>query len=264
MTNDANVGFVQLYTATVTVSGSGISSVSFELSCKRILNPVTHPNAFIDYLNTLLPNDAATPILIAFDRGNLGETNLGSAGWSVVHDKVIIAGKYLILDLTNCTVGTASTITGIGGSPIVIPSSDDPNANSFNLIWNNQYIKGIILPSVLTSIGDNACNGCEHLTSVTIPAGVTSIGDNAFNGCSGLTSMVIPANVATIGENAFDGCSGLTSVTFAGNSCAIGDNAFPGASDNGGDGLKTAYNAANPKAGTYTRTAGADDWARQP
>ena len=52
--------------------------------------------------------------------------------------------------------------------------------------------------------------GCQ---STIIPSSVTSIGDEAFSYCSGLTSITIPNSVTSIGVLAFLGCKGLTSVT---------------------------------------------------
>ena len=49
---------------------------------------------------------------------------------------------------------------------------------------------GIVIPSSVTSIGDEAFRYCTLLKSITIPESITSIGDRAFYGCSNLTSVV--------------------------------------------------------------------------
>jgi hypothetical protein len=91
-----------------------------------------------------------------------------------------------------------------------------------------------------------------------IPNNVTSIGNNAFYNCTNLTSVTIPSSVTSIGGGAFDFCKILTSVTFATGSnipeANFGYSAFPEQYEgSGGNNLRTAYNAASPKAGTYTR-----------
>ena len=78
--------------------------------------------------------------------------------------------------------------------------------------FRNQAIRSYIIPSSVTSIGDDAFAGCTSLSSVVIPDGVTSIGDRAFEGCTALTSIVIPDSVTSIGDRAFYGCTSLSSV----------------------------------------------------
>ena len=92
---------------------------------------------------------------------------------------------------------------------------DNETITSFNEL---QYF------TKLTSIGDNAFDGCYNLTSVTIPKSVTSIGERAFYGC-GITSITIPESVTSIGERAFYGC-GITSITIPESVTSIGNYPF--------------------------------------
>ena len=74
-------------------------------------------------------------------------------------------------------------------------------------------ITSVTIGNSVTSVGDEAFNGCYNMTSVTIGNSVTSIGYRAFNYCTGLTSITIPNSVTSIGDQAFTGCTGLTSIT---------------------------------------------------
>lgn len=85
----------------------------------------------------------------------------------------------------------------------------------------NKVSGDIVLPAslsyggqiyTLTTIGGDAFNYCESLTSITMPNGVTSIGEGAFYGCENLTSIAIPASVVSIGKEAFADCISLTSM----------------------------------------------------
>ena len=120
---------------------------------------------------------------------------------------------------------------------IVIPESVNYNNVTYSVtsIGDNafngcSYLTSVTIGNSVTSIGDNAFNGCSYLTSVTIGNSVTSIGDNAFKGCSGLTSVTIPNSVTSIGVQSFNGCSKLTSITIPNSVISIGHNAFEGCS----------------------------------
>ncbi len=116
---------------------------------------------------------------------------------------------------------------------------------------NNTNITECIIPDGVTTIGNNAFNGCANLRSVTIPdsvtvigngafykcealqnliipEGVTEIGDRAFTWCSNLQSVTIPNRITEIGEGVFSGCKKLQSVTIPNSVTVIGDNAFSG------------------------------------
>ena len=72
-----------------------------------------------------------------------------------------------------------------------------------------------VIPNSVTSIGNQAFEGCAGLTSVSIPNSVTSIGGGAFSECTGLTSVTIPVSVTTIAGLAFYGCTNLTDILVA-------------------------------------------------
>ena len=120
---------------------------------------------------------------------------------------------------------------------VVIPESVEHEGTAYSVtsIGNNafQYCDGltsVTIPNSVTSIGDYVFYGCSGLTSVTIGNSVTSIGWGAFNRCSGLTSVTIPNSVKSIGDEAFYWCSGLTSVTIGNSVTSIGDYVFYGCS----------------------------------
>jgi hypothetical protein len=211
----------------------------------------------------------------------------GQIPWGTINTAVKSSGKYVLLDLSASTAAHDTTPNTIEGE--VSTSASD---NYINIIQNNTYIKGIILPNTLTIIGYYAFAICTSLTSVTIPEGVTSIGEGAFVDCTGLTSVIIPDSVTSIGDDAFADCTGLTSVTIPGSVKSIGDYAFyncsglttvsfgtgsnitkewnnnafstsnfisPSTSSSTGTSLWNAYNTGGP--GTYTLTDGT--WSKQ-
>lgn len=76
---------------------------------------------------------------------------------------------------------------------------------------NDTSLKGLVIGTSCTSIGDYAFNNCTSLTgSLVIPDSVTTIGFASIQLCSGLTSLIIGNNVTTIGSAAFYFCSNLT------------------------------------------------------
>jgi hypothetical protein len=113
----------------------------------------------------------------------------------------------------------------------------------------------------VTSIEENALEGCSSLTEINvdsgnanyssdggvlfdknkitlilcpkgksglynIPNGVESIGRDTFSGCSSLAGITISSSVASIGDYAFYGCSSLINVTIPNSVTSIGERAF--------------------------------------
>lgn len=61
----------------------------------------------------------------------------------------------------------------------------------------------------VTSIVEQAFDGCSAITEVTIPASVTSVGSDVFNGCSSLTQATIGDGLTEISMFMFTNCSAL-------------------------------------------------------
>ncbi len=80
----------------------------------------------------------------------------------------------------------------------------------------------------VTEIAESAFYGHSALEIITIPAGVTSIGNEAFNGCTALTKVIIGENsqLTTIGYAAFDYDSALQEITIPAGVTSLGDFAF--------------------------------------
>jgi hypothetical protein len=174
------------------------------------------------------------------------ETDICGDDWAGIDNAVRSAGKYVILDLSGCG---ASSYTAVYDGPFIKGESNPVPGTDFNIIWDNEYIKGIILPDTLVHLGNGALLYCRFLTSVTIPAGMKVIGATVFFCCERLQSITIPAGVTYIRNYAFY-YSGLTSVIFEGSAAVIeSDETFPE-----GAGLKAAYEAGG--AGAYTLSGG--------
>jgi len=121
----------------------------------------------------------------------------------------------------NITAGTVN-IFGGNSADFVIRAGTLEKYNGASTV--------VVIPSSVTSIGENAFSGCIGLTEITIPNSVIYIGERAFQGCSGLTEITIPSSVTSIGAAAFKNCSGLTEITILNGMTSIGESAFQGCS----------------------------------
>ncbi|MGN0748528.1 MAG: leucine-rich repeat protein [Christensenellales bacterium] len=163
-------------------------------------------------------------------------TALGDA----YEDKII--EQLSLSDISYTTYGTDLTITGvtatetsyaipsrfvIGKTTYTVKSLRGTASGGISAGIDTDVVK-VILPSTLTSIGNNAFYNCRSLTSITIPTSVTGIENSALSSCTGLTSITIPNSVTWIGDSAFSGCTGLTSITIPESVTIIRDSAFNG------------------------------------
>ena len=96
-------------------------------------------------------------------------------------------------------------------------------AGAFN--ENTTLQEVIMLEGSLTTITDQAFQGCTSLSNVRIPDGVTAIGENAFEHCA-FDAISLPNTLNTIGTNAFGYCENLKTITIPASVTYIGPSAF--------------------------------------
>ena len=91
--------------------------------------------------------------------------------------------------------------------------------------WNNG-VGALVFNDLVTTIGDNAFDGCSTITSITLPQNVTTLGTNAFKNCTSLQSINIPEMITSISNYAFSFCGSLQSITLPEGVTSIGNYAF--------------------------------------
>ena len=117
--------------------------------------------------------------------------------------------------------------------------------------FGNHYLKNVILPEGVESIGNTAFYAMLGLESVTIPSSLTTLGTDVFSGCVSLSDVVftnpgssqlnsipsgtfyltalktieLPESITTIGNGAFQDTK-IEEIVFPSNLETIGNNAF--------------------------------------
>ena len=175
----------------------------------------------------MLPSDGGLvhrAYTLPYTYSDIGETNISfttDAGASIsnVANKGLIAGsKVMINGQDNTSAVTNSTAGGLGEAlktadpskkKIVIGGTiNDADMSALStFIKSNSITDVVILADGVTSIGDNAFDGCSSLKSINLPEEVTSIGESAFYGCISLTNISLADGVTSIGDNAFAQCA---------------------------------------------------------
>lgn len=97
-----------------------------------------------------------------------------------------------------------------------------------SLFANNKYVKSVVIPSCVTSIGSNTFEQCTLLETVDFASDINieSIGNNSFYYCEKLKDISIPNSVKTIGYNAFYRCLSIKEVVLNENIESIEFSAF--------------------------------------
>jgi hypothetical protein len=124
-------------------------------------------------LGKLKANTADTPYSVKLDN----TVNINTKR-NDINKAIKAEGKYVILDLSEC-------------------SATDNTLPEMSIIGDNAFLVGIVLPKSLTTIAEDAFDGCQYLTNITIPALVTSISGEipggAFDGCGKLANITVAA-----------------------------------------------------------------------
>jgi hypothetical protein len=277
--NYAFLGCTSLTAVTIPASVTSIGEMACD-SCTS-LTSITIP-AGVTSIGEMAFNSCTSLTAINVDSGNTAYSSqdgvlynkakttlvycpLGKTGAFTILDSVTTIGKALanLSGLTSVTIGS--------GVKIIEPET----------FMNCTNLASITIGSGVTSIRNDVFSGCTSLTAINVDAGNTAYSSQdgvLYNKAKttlvyyplGKTgAFTIPNSVTDIGMYAFAYCSSLTSVTFATGSniqnyeSYFDRNAFPeGSSGNGGNTLRTAYWAASPKAGTYTRAANGTTWTK--
>lgn len=69
-------------------------------------------------------------------------------------------------------------------------------------------------PEQVTSIGESAFSGCNHIETLKFPKYLSSIGDYAFSGCSALKEIHLPKYLNELGPSAFYGCNAIDKIYY--------------------------------------------------
>jgi hypothetical protein len=261
----AFAGCTKLTSVTIPNTVTSIGDDAFNYCTGLTAINVDPANSAYTSENGVLYNKAKTT-LVKYPIGKTGAftipntvTSIGEAAFASCSSLTSVTIGNGVISIGQNAFDGCTSLTGV-----TIPNS--VTSIGFAAFANCTSLTSVTILAGVTSIGESAFFHCWNLTSITIPNSVTSIGNSVFMSC-GLTSVTIPSSVTTIGYSAFFGCTRLTNVTFETGSNItdgnFGDSAFPqGSGGSGGNTLKTAYLAASPKAGTYTRAANGDTWTK--
>ena len=96
-----------------------------------------------------------------------------------------------------------------------------------NVFEGASYLERIILPSTITTIGNQAFKGCSSLRVVSnFPTTMETLSDGIFMDCKALSQFTLSEHVKSIGKQAFSGCTSLKELLLPAELKTLGYQAF--------------------------------------
>jgi len=226
---------------------SGIAHVISKLIYNgRTMNVTSIGNGAFNNCNGLtsvtIPNSVTSIDNEAFcDCRSLTSVTIPNSVTSIGYNAFYGCSGLTSVHITDLSAWCKIDFFGIEGIP-------NPLYYAHHLYINGKEIKNLIIPNDITTIKENAFEGCTGLTSITIPNSVTSIGGDAFYGTGWYNAqpdgilyldnwligykgtkptgdVTINSGTRGIADDAFSNCR-LTSVTIPGSVTSIGLHAF--------------------------------------
>lgn len=102
------------------------------------------------------------------------------------------------------TTSDGSVLRHIDTSAFDVPVAD--------IIYSEYDMNIIRFEGDVTTIGDNAFNGCHNLFNLSLPNSVTTIGEKAFYDCKNMECLTLGSGLRNCGYMAFDYCINLHSL----------------------------------------------------
>jgi len=177
---------------------------------------------------TVAPVIQTTIVYIVYSETNVAPQPTESATTDADDEPQMLEYKYTINKETRSV-----TINKYLGDDAIVFIPEEISGYTVTAIGSKCFEKlslnGVVIPETVTSIGNNAFQGCKNLASVTFkgaPSTIT-VGNNAFQNCTRLKTINLPA-AKRIGSLAFDSCTALEKLTLELGTDEIGDYCFRG------------------------------------
>jgi len=158
----------------ITSGTTAITGVTFKMGSGNVAASSTSSEPGTSFTVTLPAHKTFSSFEVTF--GNISGSCGSSATWSLSKQN----GKYTAL-----TIGGSGAMNNYSGS-------DTP--------WDND-LTSVTVGSGITSIGNNAFNGCTALTRVDVQKtdGLVTLGSGALTGCNALAAIVAPTPALAVG-----------------------------------------------------------------